>query len=163
MKTRVKAVPDGFHTVTPALMVSRSGDAIEFYKKAFGAVELFRMPGPDGQGVIHAEIRIGDSIIMLGDECPDMPGKAPTSLGATTCSLHIYVDNVDAAFDRALKAGATVQMPPANMFWGDRYAKVTDPFGHSWGLATHVEDLTPEEIGRRAQEFFAQMAQGQPA
>ena len=159
---KVKAVPDGYHTVTPALSLKDTAAAIDFYKKAFGAEEVCRMPGPGGQGVMHAEIKIGNSAIMLGDEWPDYPVRSPESVGATTGSLHIYVEDVDAAFQKAVSAGATASMPPADMFWGDRYAKVVDPFGHFWGLATHIEDVSPEEMARRGQEWMAQMA-AQPA
>ncbi len=162
MKTNgVKAIPAGYHTATPALVVRGAAEAIEFYKKAFGAVEVARFAGPGGQSVMHAEIRIGDSPIMLGDEFPNMGCKAPTSLGNSTGSLMLYVEDVDAAFQKAVAAGGKPEMPPMNMFWGDRYAKVIDPFGHTWSLATHVEDVTPEEIGRRGQEFFARMGHGQ--
>jgi uncharacterized glyoxalase superfamily protein PhnB len=160
-KNGVRAIPQGYHTVTPAITVRGAAEAIEFYKKAFGAVEESRFPGPDGRSIMHAEIRIGDSPIMLGDEHPTMGCKAPPSLGNTTGSLTIYVEDVDAVFRQAVDAGAQVQMPPADMFWGDRYAKVTDPFGHTWGLATHVEDVTPQECVRRGQEFMAQMAKTQ--
>jgi PhnB protein len=159
MKNGVKTTPDGYHTITPGLVVRGAAEAIEFYKKAFGAVEVTRMTGPNGHGVMHAEIKIGDSAVMLGDEWPGMGNPAPTTLGGTTVSLHVYVEEVDAAFERAVKAGAKPEMPPADMFWGDRYAKVKDPFGHSWGLATHIEDVPPEECARRGQAFCAQMAQ----
>jgi PhnB protein len=161
-KNGVKAIPAGYHVATPALCVRGAAEAIEFYKKAFGAVEIMRFPGPNGQGVMHAEIKIGDSPIMLGDECPGM-SKSPTTLGGTASSIMLYFDDVDAVFDRAVAAGAKPELPPTNMFWGDRYAKVTDPFGHAWSLGTHIEDLSPEEMARRGQEFMAQMAQGQKA
>jgi PhnB protein len=164
MKTNgVKPIPAGYHVATPALCVRGAAEAIEFYKKVFGAVEVMRMPGPGGQGVMHAEIKIGDSPIMLGDEFPNMGNKSPLSLGGTASSIMLYFDDVDAAFERAVAAGATPEMPPTNMFWGDRYAKVIDPFGHAWSLGTHVEDVSPEEMARRGQEFMAQMAQGQKA
>ncbi len=153
----VKAIPDGFHTVTPHLVVSDAAKAIEFYGRAFGAEEICRMEGPGGQGIMHAEIKIGDSIIMLCDEFPGMEHlKAPSSLKGTTSTLNIYTEDVDKAHAKAVAAGASVSMPPADMFWGDRYGKVTDPFGHEWSLATHKEDLSPEEIGKRAEAFFAQ-------
>lgn len=151
MAGKVAPVPEGYHTVTPSLIVTDSAKAIEFYKRAFGAEELYRMAMPDGR-VMHAEIAIGNSRIMMSDEFPDMGMRSPQSLGGTHGGMHIYVENVDAAFQRAIDAGATVQMPPADMFWGDRYAKVGDPFGHSWGLATHQEDLSPEEMTRRGIE-----------
>jgi len=153
----VRAVPAGYHTLTPHLTVRGADRAIEFYKRAFGAKELERMPGPDGQSIMHAELKIGDSIVFLADEFPDMGSRAPESLGGTTGTLHVYVKDVDAAFARAVAAGAQVRMPLADMFWGDRYAKVADPFGHEWGLGTHKEDLTPKEIAKRAEAFFSQM------
>src|SRR5262245_4877274 len=131
----VSHIAEGFHTVTPSLVIKGAAKAIELYKKAFGAEEIMRMPGPTGQ-IMHAEIRIGDSVIMLGDEWPDMGYKAPIP-NHITGGLHIYVPDVDKAFDRAIAAGCTVAMPVSNMFWGDRYGKVADPFGHVWGLATH--------------------------
>ena len=115
------------------------------------------MPAPGGQSLMHAELKIGDSIIFLVDEFPDTGCRAPQSLGGATGMLHVYVKDVDAAFKRAVEAGAKVTMPVADMFWGDRYAKVADPFGHEWGLATHKEDLSPKETAKRAQEFFAKM------
>ena len=144
-----KPVPDGFHTVTPHLTMKNAGEAIEFYKKAFGAEEIARMPGPGGS-VMHAEIRIGDSPIMLNDEFPEHGARGPKTIGGTPVSIHLYVNDVDAAFDRAVKAGAKVTMPIADMFWGDRFAKLEDPFGHQWSLATHKEDVTPEECAQRA-------------
>jgi PhnB protein len=158
MSERVKSIPEGCHTVTPYLMVRGADRAIDFYKRAFGAEELMRMPGPDGKSIMHAELRIGDSPIFLADEFPDMGSGSPQSVGGTAISLHLYVEDVDAAFKQAVSAGATVQMPVADMFWGDRYGKLIDPFGHQWGMATHKEDLTPQEIGKRAETFFAQMA-----
>lgn len=155
--TRAKAVPDGYHTVTPYLTIRGAAQALDFYKRAFGAEELCRMPGPDGKSIMHAEIKIGDSVIFLSDEFPDMGSRSPQSLGGTTGYLHIYVEDVDAAFKQAVTAGAQVQMPVADMFWGDRFGKLADPFGHEWGLSTHKEDLTPEEIGQRAQAYFSQM------
>lgn len=148
----VKPIPDGYHSLTPYLVVSGGAAAIDFYRKAFGAQELMRMPGPDGK-LMHAEIKIGDSILMLGDENPQMGARSPKSLGGTPASVLLYVENVDAVFDRAVKAGAKVVMPVEDMFWGDRYAKLEDPFGHLWQLATHKEDVTPEEMGRRAAAF----------
>ena len=155
---KARAVPHGHHTVTPYLTVRNAATAIAFYKRAFGAQELVRMPGPGGHGIMHAEIKIGDSLIFLSDEFPDAGSRAPESVGAATGSLHVYVEHVDAAFKRAVDAGGRVRMPVADMFWGDRYGKLVDPFGHEWGLATHVEDLTPAEIGKRATAFFSQMA-----
>jgi PhnB protein len=153
-----KPIPDGYHTVTPSLTLKGGAQAIEFYKKAFGATEHFRMPGPDGKSLMHAELKIGDSIVMLADEQPNMGCKAPASVGACTGSLFLYVNDVDAAFKKAVEAGATVVMPPADMFWGDRFGQVDDPFGHRWGLGTHKEDVAPDEMARRQQQFFASMS-----
>jgi PhnB protein len=154
----VKAIPEGYHTLTPSLTVGDGAKAIDFYKKAFGAQERMRIPGPDGH-LMHAELQVGDSIVMLADEMPDMGCKAPASVGATSSSLYVYVLDVDAAFKRAVEAGAKALMPPADMFWGDRFATVEDPSGHRWGLATHKEDPSPAEMERRKNEFFASMAQ----
>jgi len=144
-----KPIPEGFHTVTPHLTMKNAGEAIEFYRKAFGAEEVARMPGPGGS-VMHAEIRIGDSPIMLNDEFPEHGARGPKTIGGTPVSIHLYVNDVDALFDRAVKAGAKVTMPIADMFWGDRFGKLEDPFGHQWSLATHKEDVTPEECMERA-------------
>lgn len=156
----VEPIPKGFHTVTPSLMVRDADRAIEFYKKAFGAELVDRFTGPDGKTVMHAELRIGDSFIFLGDEA-FAKGTGGAEKTAESCaSIHLYVEDVDAAFDRAVRAGAKVQMPLADMFWGDRYGQVVDPFGVGWGLATHKEDLTPEEIRKGAQQFFKTMGGG---
>lgn len=157
MAKPAKPIPEGFHTVTPYLVVKGAAQAIDFYKRAFGAEEVMRMPGPDGRTVMHAEIRIGDSMIMLADEWPGSGCDSPKTLGSTTATLHLYVQDVDAAFKRAADAGAEILMPVSDAFWGDRYGKIKDPFGHQWGLATHKEDLTPEELDRRAEEFIARM------
>jgi len=148
MTTKVKPIPDGYHTVTPYLIVKDGARAIDFYKNAFGATELFRMAGPDGS-IGHAELQIGDSRIMLSSESPQA-GRSAETLKGTPVSIFLYLEDVDAAFKRALEAGAKEQLAPQDMFWGDRYGKVADPFGHEWQLATHKEDLTPEEMGRRA-------------
>ncbi len=142
-------IPDGFHTVTPHLIMKDAAGAIEFYKNAFGAEETSRVPGPDGK-IMHAELKIGSSMLMIADEFPDMGSRGPQSIGGSPVTLHIYVDDVDALFDRAVKAGGKVTMPLADMFWGDRYGRLEDPFGHQWSIGTHTEDLTPEEIGQRA-------------
>lgn len=156
----VKPIPQGYHTVTPYLTVKGAAQAIEFYKRAFGAQEVERMPGPDGKSVMHAELKIGDSIVMLSDEFPQMGTRSPQTLGGSSGYLFLYVSDVDAAFKRAVDAGAKATMPPADMFWGDRFAKVSDPFGHEWGMATHKEDLSPEEIRKRGQAEMAKMAKG---
>ena len=151
-------VREGYQTVTAALTVRNGADAIEFYKKAFGAEEIMRVPGPDGKSLMHAEIRVGNSRIMLGDEAPAMGCLAPGTLGGPGGSLYVYVPDVDAAFKRAVAAGAKALMPVTDMFYGDRFGQVEDPSGHRWGLATHVEDVAPEEMMRRQREFFASMA-----
>lgn len=156
----VEPIPKGFHTVTPCLMVRGADRALEFYRKAFGAEVLDRLTGPDGKSVIHAQIKVGNSFIFLGDEVPGMEGGAPEKYGGSPASLHLYVEDVDAAVERAVTAGAQVRMPVADMFWGDRYAKVADPFGYEWGLATRKEDLTPDEIRRGAEEFFKKQSGG---
>ncbi len=163
MATRsAKAIPEGFRTVTPHLVVKDAAGAIEFYKRAFGAEEIMRIPGPDGVSVMHAEIKIGNSIIMLNDEMPGCEGgpKSPQSVKGSTFTVHLYVEDADAALKRAADAGAKITMPCADMFWGDRYGGVTDPYGHHWSIATHVEDLTPEEIQKGAEKFMASMQQG---
>ncbi|MBI4014086.1 MAG: VOC family protein [Candidatus Rokubacteria bacterium] len=157
-KARVSPIPRGYHTVTPQLTVRGAVEAIGFYKRAFGARELMRMAAPDGK-VMHAELRIGDSVFFLGDEFPETGCRSPQTLGGATGALHVYVRNVDAAVKQAADAGAQVTMPVADMFWGDRYGKVRDPFGHEWGLATHKEDLTPAQQRRRGDEFMKQMGQ----
>ena len=154
--TAKKPIPEGFHSVTPYLVFRDTAKAIDFYKRALGAEELHRMEGPGGK-IGHAELKIGDSVIFLADEFPQANTKAPQTLGGTTCSLFLYVEDVDTAFQKAVGAGAKTTMPVADMFWGDRYGVLTDPFGHSWGLATHKEDLTPQEIEERAKAFWASM------
>jgi len=153
-----KPVPEGYHSVTPALVVRDAAAAIEFYKKAFGAEEIDRMAGPDGS-IMHAEIRIGDSRIMLGEENEQWGTRSPLSLNGVHGSLHIYVADADASFDRAIKAGATVRYPLENAFWGDRFGKVTDPFGHEWGIATRVKEMTKAEMEKAGKEWMAKAAQ----
>jgi len=152
--TTVQPIPTGFHTVTPHLVVYDAAAAIDFYKRAFGAEELTRMPGPDGKQIMHASIRIGDSIIMLGEECRDYGVNAPTSLGGSPVAIHLYVTDVDAVFERAVLNGASIVMPVSDMFWGDRYGTLTDPFGHRWSVATHVKDVTHEGMQKAMQEQF---------
>lgn len=156
----VEPIPKGFHTITPCLMVRGADRAIEFYKKAFGAEVLDRMTGPDGKSVLHSQLRIGDSFFFLGDEMPGTGGGAGEK-GGTCSSLHLYVEDVDAAFNRAIAAGAQVRMPVADMFWGDRYGKVVDPFGIEWGIGTRKEELSPDEIRRGAEQFFRKMGGSQ--
>ena len=153
----VPHTPKGFHTVTAAMTIKNAAEAIEFYTKAFGAEEILRLAGPGGS-VVHAEIKIGDSIIMLGEEWPGHHIQSPTSMKGTTCGIHIYVQDVDAAHKRAMDAGAKENMPPADMFWGDRYSSVTDPYGHAWSLGTHIKELSPEECQKACDEWMAQMA-----
>ena len=149
----VKPVPDGYHTVTPYLIVKDAARALDFYQKAFGARELMRFPGPGGK-IGHAEIKIGDSPIMLADEHPDMGAVSPQSLGGTPVGIALYVEDVDALTNRAVAAGATVVRPVADQFYGDRSATVLDPFGHKWTIATHKEDVSPEEMQRRMQALM---------
>ena len=147
--SKVNPIPTGYHSVTPYLIIKGAADAIEYYKKAFGATELFRMAQNDGR-IGHAELKIGDSPIMLADEFPEMKYLSPVSLGGTPVSLLIYVDDVDKIFPQAVSAGGEVQKPLQNQFYGDRSGTLKDPFGHVWTIATHVEDLSPEEMEKRA-------------
>jgi PhnB protein len=149
MTTKVKPVPDGYHTVTPYLIIKGAAGALEFYKKAFGAEELYRMPQPDGR-IGHAEIRIGDSRVMLADEVPEMGFRGPQSLGGSSVSILLYVPDVDTMASKAAAAGAKVIRPVQDQFYGDRSGTFADPYGHVWTIATHKEDLPPEEINRRA-------------
>src|SRR5437867_2805732 len=151
-----KAIPDGFHTITPHLIVQDAARAIEFYKKAFGAQEEVRHMMPDGKAVMHAQLKIGNSMVMIANEFPPTC-LSPKSRGGTSVSLHIYVENADATFDRAVKAGCSVKMPMSDMFWGDRYGQVEDPFGHQWSIGTHKKDLTDQQIAEGARAAFAQM------
>ncbi|MHC4944311.1 MAG: VOC family protein [Planctomycetota bacterium] len=157
MTGKVNPIPEGFHTLTPHIIVKNGTDAIEFYKKAFNAEVIELMPGPDGKGVMHAELKIGDSFVMLAEEYPAGTSRSPQTLNGTSVVLHLYVKDVDASYDQAVKAGADATMPAMDTFWGDRYGRVCDPFGHEWSIATHKEDLTAEEIGKRAKEYFANM------
>jgi PhnB protein len=152
----VQAIPQGYHTLTPYMTVRDAARAIEFYKHAFGAVEKGVMKGPDGK-VMHAELIIGDSIFMLADEFPHFGSLSPQSIGGSGMGLHIYVEDVDSAFDRAIGAGATIEMPVADMFWGDRYGKLVDPFGHKWSIATHKRDLSMEEMEEGMKAMMQEM------
>ena len=156
---KVAAVPPGYHTVTPYLICRGASEAMAFYKKAFGARERMRMNGPDGK-IAHAEMQIGGSMIMLGDENPQMGGMSPLSIGGTAVHIFLYLPDVDKAFKQAVAAGATTEMPPMDMFWGDRYAKLADPYGHKWSMATHKEDVSPKEMARRGAEEFKKMGGG---
>ena len=153
-----KAIPEGFHSATPMLMFKDARKAIEFYKQAFGATERYAMPGPGGKGVMHAEILIGDSIFMVGDENPQIPGKSAETIGGSPVSFYIYLENLDEAVKKALKAGAQSRTSVQDMFWGDRVGTVQDPFGYSWSLATHVKDLTAKEIEEAAKAVFSKAA-----
>ncbi len=148
----VKAVPDGFHSVTPHVIVEGAADAIEFYKRAFGAAELGRLPMPGSTRLMHAAIKIGDSIVMLMDAMPEHGASGPKALGGGAIGLHIYSDDAERAFDRALKAGCTVTMPLADTFWGDRYGVLKDPFGHSWSIAQHIRDVSDAELAEGARQ-----------
>ncbi len=154
----VKPIPEGMHTVTPHLVCAGAADAIEFYKKAFGAVELHRLPGPDGK-LMHGAIRIGDSTVMLVDENPEWQALGPKALKGSPVTLHLYVEDADAFFAKAVASGASAMMPVTEMFWGDRYGVVTDPFGHNWSIATHVRDATPEEMAAAAKTGCAEAKQ----
>jgi PhnB protein len=150
----IKPIPEGYHTATPYLVVDDAARAIEYYVKAFGAKELGRMEAPDGK-IGHAELELGDSRIMLSDPFPQASTQPPKQLGGTTASVFMYVENVDAVVKQAVDAGATVTMEVADQFWGDRFGTITDPFGHVWSIATHVEDVPPEEMAERAKAAMA--------
>ncbi len=158
MSAQTKACPKGFHSVTPTLTVRDAGKAMDYYKRAFGAEERMRFPGPDGKGIMHAEIKIGDSIIMLGEEHPEKGCASPQTLGGSPAGIFLYVDDADKTFNQAVSAGGKSDMPVTDMFWGDRCGSLTDPFGHKWMVATHTEDLSQEEIQKRSKSFFAEMA-----
>jgi uncharacterized glyoxalase superfamily protein PhnB len=144
-QAQVKPIPDGMHTITPHLVCRNAADAIAFYQKAFGAVEQGRLPGPDGK-LMHAMVRIGDSPLMLVDEMPEWGALGPQSLKGSPVTIHLYVEDVDAVVACAVDAGAKITMPVADMFWGDRYGQLEDPFGHHWSVATHIRDVSPEEM-----------------
>lgn len=160
MPNQVQPIPKGYHSVTPYLVVNDAKRAMDYYQRAFGAREIMRMDGPAGK-IAHAELRIGDSVIMLSDEMPGAGCRAPSSVGGSTAGIFLYVENVDTVFKQAVSAGAKADTPPADMFWGDRYGKLTDPFGHSWSLATHKEDVAPAEMAKRTKEAMAKMSQHQ--
>jgi len=153
METKVSPIPKGYHSLTPYLIVSGAAKAIEFYKKALGAQELFRLDSPGGT-IGHAEIQIGDSKLMLADEHPAMGAKSAKTIGGSPVSMMLYVENVDALTERAISAGMTIKRPLENQFYGDRNATLEDPFGLSWTISTHVEDVTPQEMARRAAALF---------
>ncbi len=154
-----RAIPEGYHTVTPMFVFKDARQAIAFYQRAFGAVERLVMSNPGGQGVMHAELQIGSSIIMMSEENPGQSCRSAETVGGSPVSFYLYLENVDAAYQQALDAGASALMPVQEMFWGDRIGTVLDPFGYSWTLATHVRDLTQEEINKGAEAFIAMMKQ----
>lgn len=145
MNAQVKPIPDDMHTLTPYLVCAGAADAMAWYQRAFGAVDCGRLEGPDGK-LMHGMVRIGDSALMLSDENEEWGAVGPRKLGNTPVTIHLYVEDVDAAFERAVKEGATAKMPPADMFWGDRFCNIIDPFGHSWSIATHIREVSPEEM-----------------
>ncbi len=159
---QVKPIPEGMHTVTPDLVCKGAAEAIEFYKNAFNAAEMGRLPGPEGK-LMHAMIRIGDSFVMLVDEFPEWGSLGPKTLKGSPVTIHLYVEDVDAFIERAVAAGAKITMPVADTFWGDRYGQLEDPFGHRWSVATHVRDMSPEEIEQAAAKALAEgCADAQP-
>lgn len=157
----VQRVPEHMHTITPHLVLNGAANAIEFYKNAFGAIEHYRMPMPDGK-LMHSEIQIGGSVFFMNDEMAGF--KSPQTLGGSSVTIHLQVEDVDALWNQAVAAGCQVVMPLADMFWGDRYGVLTDPFGHNWSMASHIEDVPPEEMGQRAEAAMSQMmgGEGQP-
>jgi len=156
MPNPVRAIPEGYHSISPSLTCKNAARAIEFYKSVFGATEVMRMPGPEGK-IMHAELKIGDSIIFINDEFPGM-AEAPTPGVTPSLFMFLYTEDVDSVYNRAVSMGSMVVMPLENMFWGDRYGKVMDPFGHQWGIAQHVEDVAPQEMKRRQDAMAANMA-----
>ncbi|HMK58610.1 MAG TPA: VOC family protein [Nitrososphaeraceae archaeon] len=158
MTATVKAIPEEHHTITPYLVVKNGAQAIEFYKKGLGAEERFRMNGPDGKSIVHVQLKMGDSVFMLADEFPQMNSLSPESIGGSPVSMYVYVEDVDAVFNQAVSAGATVLNPVMDMFYGDRWGYIRDPFGHLWSIATHKKDLTPDELKKAAEIAFAEMS-----
>ena len=152
-----KPIPDGFHAITPSMVINDANEAIEFYKKAFDAKEIYRFPTPDGK-ILHAMIQIGDSFVMMSDEFPTMGLKSPSTIGGTAVTLHLYVEDADKIFKQAVDSGAVVTMPIMDAFWGDRYGMVIDPYGHSWAIATHKIDMTPEGMRKAGEEYFASLS-----
>jgi PhnB protein len=152
-----KAIPEGYHSITPYLVVNDAVAAIDYYKRAFDAKETYRHPGPDGKSIINAELRIGDSILLLSDEFPHGGCLSPKSIGGSAVTLHIYTEDVDKVFNQAVNAGATIVMPVMDMFWGDRYGQLKDPFGHIWSIATHNQDLSQEEIQKAGESVLREM------
>ena len=163
MSESVKIIPEGYHSVNPYLVVRNADRAIEFYKRAFGAEERFRMHGPDNKAIMHAELKIGDSVFMLTEESPDMKTLSPESIGGSPVSLYIYVKDVDSIFNQAVSEGATILHPVNDQFYGDRSGHLKDPFGHLWSIATHKKDLSPDELRKAGQAFFEQMSKAKAA
>lgn len=157
MAKQVRPIPDGFNNITPNLVCRNAARAIEFYKTALGAKELVRMPGPNGE-IMHAELQIGDSKFFVSDSMSKTPIPVPAEGASNPMYIHLYVPDADTLFNRAVQGGARVDMPLQNMFWGDRYGKLTDPYGQQWGIATHIEDVAPEEMKKRQDTFFAKAA-----
>jgi PhnB protein len=153
----VNAIPEGYHSITPYIIVNDAANAIDFYKHAFGAIEIYRHHSPDGKSVINAELKIGDSIILLSDEFPLGKCRSPKSIGGSAVTIHLYTEDIDRIFNQAISAGATVIMPVMDMFWGDRYGQLIDPYGHIWSIATHKQDISSEEIQRAGEEVFKEM------
>jgi len=154
----VKPIPDGYHSVIPTLTIRGAAEAIEFYKKVFDAKEIYRFPGPDGKSIMHAEIRIGDSAIMLCDEMPEMGCLSPKSTGGPSGAIYLYVNDADSVFHKAVSAGATPLMPLMDGFWGDRIGSLSDPFGHRWTIATRKKEMTLEEIQKAGTEFIKSLS-----
>jgi PhnB protein len=163
MSESVKIIPEGYHSVNPYLVVRNADRAIEFYKRAFGAEERFRIHGPDNKAIIHAELKIGDSVFMLTEESPDMKTLSPESIGGGPVSLYIYVKDVDSIFNQAVSEGATILHPVNDQFYGDRSGYLKDPFGHLWSIATHKKDLSPDELRKAGQAFFEQKSKAKAA
>jgi PhnB protein len=158
MSESPKTIPEGYHSINTYLVVRNADRAIEFYKKAFGAEERFRMSGPDGKAIMHAELKIGDSIFMLSEESKEMKAHSPESIGGSPVSMYVYVNDVDAIFNQAISQGATVLKPVSDQFYGDRSGYLRDPFGHLWSLATHKKDLSPDELRKAGEAFFEEMS-----
>ena len=157
--SQVKKIPDGYHSITPSLIVKNGVQAIEFYKKVFGAKEIMRMMTPDGKALAHAELEIGDSKLMLADEFPQMNCLSPASIGGSPVAIFLYVEDVDQTFNLAVAQGAKVLDPVTDQFWGDRHGGIEDPFGHRWSISTHVRDLSPEEVKRAGDEAMSKMGE----
>jgi PhnB protein len=163
MSDNVKIIPEGYHSISPYLVVRNADRAIEFYKKAFGAEEHFRMHGPSGKHIMHAELKIGDSVFMLTEESPDMKALSPVSIGGSPVSLYVYVKDVDSVFNQAVAEGATALHPVKDQFYGDRSGYLKDPFGHLWSIATHKKDLSPDELRKAGEAFFEEMSKTKAA